>query len=179
MFNLLLLVDFQEPFLSGFLKGFLWRKSADTHTHKCHQYFPRWWSSCEGSISVYFWFNKDDKASTQDFPRLNQDSRPTFWRKIYWQQCLENKWTQKRRFSTPGASLVKIECTFFISTSSRPKLIYNEARHTSSTSLKSQQTLMNWSSCWYYHTQYQTSPLLYNTNKTEIDLTENWKGDSK
>lgn len=134
-------------------------KKIRRHTHKCHQYFPRWWSSCEGSISVYFWFNKDDKASTQDFPRLNQDSRPTFWRKIYWQQCLE-KWTQKRRFSTPGASLVKIECTFFISTSSRPKLIYNEARHTSSTSLKSQQTLMNWSSCWYYHTQYQTSPLL-------------------
>ena len=73
-----------------------------------------------------------------------KSSRPTFWRKIYRhkreEEIFYSRW------------LVKIDSSFL--SALLPKLIYNEARHTSSTSLKSQQTLMNWSSCWY------NSPLL-------------------
>ena len=57
----------------------------------------------------------------------------------------QNLQTQKRRDFLLQVVLVKIDSSFL--SALLPKLIYNEARHTSSTSLKSQQTLMNWSSC--------------------------------
>ena len=121
-------------FLSGFLKGF----SSQMSPIFSKMMIIMWRINFSIFLVQQRWQSKYSR-----FPTAQSSSRPTFWRKIY---------RHKREEIFYSRWLVKIDSSFL--SALLPKLIYNEARHTSSTSLKSQQTLMNWSSCWY------NSPLL-------------------
>ena len=99
-------------FLSGFLKGF----SSQMSPIFSKMMIIMWRINFSIFLVQQRWQSKYSR-----FPTAQSSSRPTFWRKIY---------RHKREEIFYSRWLVKIDSSFL--SALLPKLIYNEARHTSS-----------------------------------------------